>query len=149
MKIKIVKAVALILAMLCILCFPIPASAVSQGTDGTELQVMKPQNLQIYLGEDWAGAGFELTTDAVKYPVIIVVGEDGVLRLDIGGIQTYFQNCLNSTVATPAPNESIPAGTQMSSEAKSGNDSPYMNEESASSTEETVPVEASTENTIV
>ena len=37
MKIKIVKAVALILAMLCILCFPIPASAVSQGTDGTEL----------------------------------------------------------------------------------------------------------------
>ena len=29
MKIKIVKAVALILAMLCILCFPIPASAVS------------------------------------------------------------------------------------------------------------------------
>ena len=43
MKIKIVKAAALILAMLCILCFPIPASAVSQGTDGTELQVMKPR----------------------------------------------------------------------------------------------------------
>ena len=148
MKVKIVKAVALILAMLCILCFPIPASAVSQGTDGTELQVMKPQNLQIHLGEDWAGAGFELTTDAGKYPGVIPVGEDGVLRLEIGGSENYILNCLNSTVATPAPNESFPAETEMSSEAESGNDSPNMNKESASSTEETVPAEASTEHTI-
>lgn len=148
MKVKIVKAVALILAMLCILCFPIPVSAVSQGTDGTELQVMKPQNLQIHLGEDWAGIGFELTTDAGKYPGIIPVGEDGVLRLEIGGSENYILNCLNSTVATPAPNESFPAGTEMSSEAESGNDSPNMNKESASSTEETVPAEASTEHTI-
>ena len=138
MKIKIVKAVALILAMLCILSFPIPASAVSQGTDGTELQVMKPQNLQIHLGEDWAGTGFELTTDAGKYPGIIVVGEDGVLRLEIGGSENYILSCLNSAVTIPAPNESIPAGTE----------SPNMNEESASSTEETVPAEASTEHTI-
>lgn len=101
MKIKIVKAVALILAMLCILCFPIPASAVSQGTDGTELQVMKPQNLQIHLGEDWAGAGFELTTDAGKYPGIIVVGEDGVLRLEIGGSENYILFCLNSSANFP------------------------------------------------
>ena len=148
MKIRIVKAFALILAMLCILCFPIPASAVSQGTDGTELQVMKPQNLQIHLGEEWAGIGFELTTDAGKYPGIIPVGEDGVLRLEIGGSENYILTCLNSAVAIPAPNESIPAGTEMSSEAESGNDSPYMNEESASSTEETIPAEASTENTI-
>lgn len=101
MKIKIVKAVALILAMLCILCFPIPASAVSQGTDGTELQVMKPQNLQIYLGEDWAGTGFELTTDAGKYPGVIVVGEDGVLRLEIGGSENYILFCLNSSANFP------------------------------------------------
>ena len=74
MKVKIVKAAALILAMLCILRFPIPASAVSQGTDGTELQVIKPQNLQIHLGEEWAGIGFELTTDAGKYPGVIPVG---------------------------------------------------------------------------
>ena len=148
MKVKIVKAAALILAMLCILCFPIPASAVSQGTDGTELQVMKPQNFQIHLGEEWAGIGFELTTDAGKYPGVIPVGEDGVLRLEIGGSENYILNCLNSTVATPTPNESIPAGTEMSSEAESGNDSPNMNEESATSTEETVPVVASTEHAI-
>ena len=148
MKLKIVKAIALIAALVCILCFPVPVSAVSQGTDGTELQVMKPQNLEIHLGESWAGVEFELNTDAGKYPGVIPVGEDGVLRLEIGGSENYILNCLNSTVATPAPNESIPAGTEMSSEAESGNDSPYMNEESASSTEETVPVEASTENTI-
>lgn len=148
MKVKIVKAAALILAMLCILCFPIPASAVSQGTDGTELQVMKPQNLQIHLGEEWAGIGFELTTDAGKYPGVIPVGEDGVLRLEIGGSENYILSCLDSAVAIPAPNESIPAGTEMSSESESGNDRPNMNEESASFNEETVPVEASTENTI-
>ena len=148
MKVKNVKAAALILAMLCILCFPIPASAVSQGTDGTELQVMKPQNLEIHLGESWAGVEFELNTDAGKYPGIIPVGEDGVLRLEIGGSENYILSCMNSAVAIPASNESIPAGTEMISEAESGNDSPNMNEESASSTEETVPAETSTEHTI-
>ena len=109
MKIKIVKAAALILAMLCILCFPIPASAVSQGTDGTELQVMKPQNLQIHLGEEWAGIGFELTTDAGKYPGVIPVGEDGVLRLEIGGSENYILSCMNSIDDLPEPGESQPS----------------------------------------
>ena len=107
MKVKIVKAVALILAMLSILCFPIPASAVSQGTDGTELQVMKPQNLQIHLGEDWAGAGFELTTDAGKYPGVIPVGEDGVLRLEIGGSENYILSCLNSSSDIPSTGDEL------------------------------------------
>ena len=112
MKINIVKAVALILAMLSILCFPSPASAVSQGTDGTELQVMKPQNLQIHLGEDWAGAGFELTTDAGKYPGVIVVGEDGVLRLEIGGSENYILSCVNTAVEIPTSQASAPAETE-------------------------------------
>ena len=107
MKVKIVKAVALILAMLCILCFPIPVSAVSQGTDGTELQVMKPQNLQIHLGEEWAGIGFELTTDAGKYPGIIVVGEDGVLRLEIGGSENYILSYLNSSSDIPSTGDEL------------------------------------------
>ena len=148
MKGKIVKAAALILAMLCILCFPIPASAVSQGTNSTELQVLKPQNLEIHLGESWAGIEFELNTDVGKYPGVIPVGEDGVLRLEIGGSENYILSCLNSAVAIPAPNESIPAGTEISSESEPGNDSPNMNEESATSTEETIPGDASTENTI-
>ena len=132
MKIKIVKAVALILAMLCILCFPIPASAVSQGTDGTELQVMKPQNLQIHLGEDWAGAGFELTTDAGKYPGVIVVGEDGVLRLEIGGSENYILSCLNSSSDIPSTGDEL--------QQEEGSEAPTEPEEG------TMPVESAPED---
>ena len=122
MKVKIVKAAALILAMLCILCFPIPASAVSQGTDGTELQVMKPQNLQIHLGEEWAGIGFELTTDAGKYPGVIPVGEDGVLRLEIGGSENYSLSCLNSSSNIPSTGDELQLeeGSEAPTEAEDG-----------------------------
>ena len=122
MKVKIVKAAALILAMLCILCFPIPASAVSQGTDGTELQVMKPQNFQIHLGEEWAGIGFELTTDAGKYPGVIPVGEDGVLRLEIGGSENYILFCLNSSSNIPSTGDELQLeeGSEAPTEAEDG-----------------------------
>lgn len=132
MKVKIVKAAALILAMLCILCFPIPASAVSQGTDGTELQVMKPQNLQIHLGEEWAGIGFELTTDAGKYPGIIPVGEDGVLRLEIGGSENYILSCLNSSSDIPSTGDEL--------QLEEGSEAPTEPEEG------TVPVESTPED---
>ena len=110
MKIKTVKAIALILAMICILCFPVPASAISQGTDGTELQVMKPEKLEIRLGEDWAGVEFDLSTDAGKYPGVIVVGEDGVLRMEIGGSENYILSCLNSVVEPPHAGDVFPEG---------------------------------------
>ena len=132
MKVKIVKAAALILAMLCILCFPIPASAVSQGTDGTELQVMKPQNLQIHLGEEWAGIGFELTTDAGKYPGVIPVGEDGVLRLEIGGSENYILSCLNSSSDIPSTGDEL--------QLEEGSEAPTEPEEG------TVPVESTPED---
>ena len=132
MKNKIVKAVALILAMLCILSVPIPASAVSQGTDGTELQVMQPQNLQIHLGEDWAGAGFELMTDAGKYPGIIVVGEDGVLRLEIGGSENYILSCLNSSADITFTGDEL--------QQEEGSEAPTEPEEG------TVPVESAPED---
>lgn len=109
MKTKIAKAVALILAMVCLFCFPVPASATAQGTDGTELEVIQPQNLEIQLGESWAGVEFELKTDAGMYPGVIIVGEDGVLRLEIGGSENYILSCLNSTVEVPIPGETLPA----------------------------------------
>ena len=109
MKLKIAKAVALVLAMVCLLCFPVPASAASQGTDGTELEVIQPQNLEIQLGESWAGVEFELKTDAGMYPGVIIVGEDGVLRLKIGGSENYILSCLNSSVDIPIPGETAPA----------------------------------------
>ena len=112
MKMKILKCVALVMAMVCILCFPVPASATSQGTDGTELEVIQPQNLEIQLGESWAGVEFELKTDAGMYPGVITVGEDGVLRLEIGGSENYILSCLNSSVEIPLPGETMPASDE-------------------------------------
>ena len=96
MKYKILKCIALILSMICILCFPIGVSATPQGTDGTELHVMQPQNLEIHLGEHWSGSAFQLNTDAGAYPGVITVGEDGVLRLEIGGSENYILRYVSS-----------------------------------------------------
>ena len=86
------------------------------GTDGTELQVAEPASLEIQLGAEWAGVEFELKTDAGMYPGDVVVGEDGVLRLEIGGSKSYILTCMNSSVAVPDP-EQAPATTEESSES--------------------------------
>ena len=144
MKLKIAKAVALILAMVCLLCFPVPASAASQGTDGTELEVIQPQNLEIQLGESWAGVEFELKTDAGMYPGVIIVGEDGVLRLEIGGSENYILSCLNSSVDIPIPGETAPAEevTEPVADASEETDPTSETEEA-----ETVPSESLPEET--
>ena len=144
MKLKIAKAVALVLAMVCLLCFPVPASAASQGTDGTELEVIQPQNLEIQLGESWAGVEFELKTDAGMYPGVIIVGEDGVLRLEIGGSENYILSCLNSSVDIPIPSETAPAEevTEPVADASEETDPTSETEEA-----ETVPSESLPEET--
>lgn len=111
MKLKIIKGVALVLSLICILCFPIGVSAASQGTNGDEMQVATPEKLEIHLGQEWAGVTFELTTDYGKYPDPIPVGEDGVLRLEIGGSSSYVLSCLSSEAEAPAPGESLPSET--------------------------------------
>lgn len=105
MKANIWKCVALVLALMCILTFPIGVSAASQGTNGDEMQVATPEKLEIHLGQEWAGVTFELTTDYGKYPDPIPVGEDGVLRLEIGGSASYVLSCLSSKMEAPTPGE--------------------------------------------
>ena len=109
MKAKIWKCVALVLALMCILTFPIGVSAASQGTNGDEMQVATPEKLEIHLGKEWAGVTFELTTDYGKYPDPIPVGEDGVLRLEIGGSSSYVLSCLSSETEAPASSETSPS----------------------------------------
>ena len=109
MKSKIIKCVALVLSLICILCFPIGVSAASQGTNGDEMQVATPEKLEIHLGQEWAGVTFELTTDYGKYPDPIPVGEDGVLRLEIGGSSSYVLSCLGSKAEAPVPGETVPS----------------------------------------
>ncbi len=111
MKTKILKCVALVLAMACLFCFPVSVSATSQGTNGDELEIMQPETLEIQLGETWAGVEFELKTDAGMYPSTIPVGADGVLRMEIGGSQSYILTCMNSTIEAPAPGETVPEST--------------------------------------
>lgn len=117
MKTKIWKCVALVLALMCILTFPIGVSAAAQGTNGDEMQVATPEKLEIHLGQEWAGVTFELTTDYGKYPDPIPVGEDGVLRLEIGGSSSYVLSCLRSETEAPAPDETVPSETIPSEEA--------------------------------
>lgn len=113
MKTKIVKAVLLVLSLVCIICCRVqPTYAMQQGTNGDELQVAEAEQLVIQLGEDWAGVEFELKTDAGMYPGTIAVGEDGVLRLEIGGSKNYTLSCLNSSVPAPSPEDSNPQGTE-------------------------------------
>lgn len=95
---KILFACSLIVIFLCL--FSIPVSA---DTDGTELNILVPSKLEIQLGTEWSGVQFQLKTDIGLYPDKIPVGEDGVLRLEIGGSSTYILTCLNSDVAAPNP----------------------------------------------
>lgn len=72
----------LALVMMCILCSSVvPVWAEPQGTDGTELQVAQPEQLEIQLGAEWAGVEFQMKTDAGLYPDTIPVGQDGVAFL--------------------------------------------------------------------
>ena len=102
MKHKTIKSILLVVAMLCVLCFPVQVMAeTQQGTNGDELQLMEAQKLEIQLGAEWAGVEFQLKTDAGLYPGTVKVGQDGVLRMEIGGSKSYILTCMNSAVEVP------------------------------------------------
>lgn len=69
-------------------------SAENQGTDGTEMQMMEAEQLEIQLGKEWSGREFQLKTDSGLYPGTITVGEDGVLRTELGGSTHYILTCM-------------------------------------------------------
>lgn len=91
---KSLAAFALACGLLATLGMGISASAENQGTDGTEMQVMEAEQLEVQLGKEWAGREFQLKTDAGLYPGMITVGEDGVLRTELGGSKRYILTCM-------------------------------------------------------
>ncbi len=105
---------AMAVSLSALMLFPVPVSA-AEGTEGSEMQVIQPEQLEIQLGADWAGVEFELKTDSGMYPGTIPVGRDGVLRLEIGGSSSYVLTCLNSAVSAPDPAQA-PAATQIPQE---------------------------------
>ena len=70
-------------------------------TDGSEIQVVSPSYLEVQLGPAYAGTEFQFRTDTGIYPGLIQVGEDGVLRLEIGGSRHYILSCVSSGMTTP------------------------------------------------
>ena len=124
MKHKSITSILLVLAMLCILCFPVQVLAeTKQGTTGDELQLMEAEKLEIQLGTEWAGVEFQLKTDAGLYPGTVKVGQDGVLRMEIGGSKSYILTCMNSAITVPEPTQA-PATTENDpEESNSGTDS--------------------------
>lgn len=115
MKVKLLKSILTALSLICILCIPItPVYAEPQGTDGTEIQVVKAEKLEIQLGPEWAGVEFQMKTDAGMYPGTITVGDDGVLRAEIGGSTSYILTCMNSSVSAPEPTQVLATTEQPS-----------------------------------
>ena len=137
MKHKSIKSILLVVAMLCVLCFPVQVLAeTKQGTTGDELQLMEAEKLEIQLGTEWAGVEFQLKTDAGLYPGTVVVGQDGVLRMEIGGSKSYILTCMNSAVEVPEVTQA-PATTETESEQ---NNSETNSAEEGSATVAGIPV---------
>ena len=82
--------------VICLLMCTRITYATGDDTDGTELQVAQPVILQIQLGQQWAGTEFQLKTNAGLYPGTITVGQDGILRRELGSSGTYILSCVNS-----------------------------------------------------
>ena len=100
MKTKNLQRILFAFTLLFALTFLSPPMAHAD-TDGTEIQVLQPERLEIQLGTAWAGVEFQLRTDSGLYPDPIPVGEDGVLRLEIGGSSSYILSCMGLSNAIP------------------------------------------------
>ena len=90
--------------LICILlasCLVFPASA-KEGTEGDELQVLQPEQLEIQLGAQLAGVQFSLKTDAGMYPGTVVADANGTLKLEIGGSRSYVLSRLDAASSAPA-----------------------------------------------
>ena len=138
MKRKSITSILLVLSMLCLLCFPVQVMAeTKQGTTGDELQLMEAEKLEIQLGTEWAGVEFQLKTDAGLYPGTVKVGQDGVLRMEIGGSKSYILTCMNSAVEVPEVTQA-PATTE--TESAQNNSETDSAEEGSGATVAGIPV---------
>ena len=104
------KVITLLISLLCLLSSSLLPVFAADGTNGDELQMMQAEQLEIQLGIEWSGVEFQLKTDSGLYPGVIPVGEDGVLRLEIGGSSSYILTCMNSRVAVSDTTQ-VPATT--------------------------------------
>lgn len=133
---RVSRRILTLVTCCCMAFLAIPTLAYADA-DGTEIQITDhPEQLVIQLGQEWAGVEFELKTDAGLYPQPIVVDETGILKMELGGSQTYTLSAMNSTV--PAPSASATQNGKDNDENApvilENNDVP--NQETASESEE-------------
>ncbi len=122
-------------------CLVLPASA-KEGTEGDELQVLQPEQLEIQLGAELAGTQFSLKTDVGMYPGTVVADANGTLKLEIGGSSSYVLTRLDANAAAPAATALTDALAEPVSTEPSGETETVV-------PEETVPTEpARRDNTI-
>lgn len=135
---KIRLMLSLIITSILLFALSVPALA-RDYTDGSELQVATPEQLEVQLGTAWAGVEFRLKTDSGMYPGTIPVGDDGVLRLEIGGSSSYQLSCIGSAVPAPTPE---PAPEPLPSPAPSDkpNPTPTLAAEKSASPQATITV---------
>ena len=149
---KSLAAFALAGALVTMFGSGISVSAENQGTDGTEIQVMEAEQLEVQLGKEWAGKVFQLKTDAGLYPGTITVGEDGVLRTELGGSTRYILTCM-LTESSDDTEQALATGNDLSEdsadvldqeeemESQSGENAP---DETGTEVQQTVPADANT-----
>lgn len=82
-----------------------------QGTEGTEMNAYEAEELEVYLGPDWSGKEFKLETDAGIYPNAVTVGEDGVLRIEIGGSKNYKLTIMDDGKGVTPPKDDVSENT--------------------------------------
>ena len=127
---KTIAMIILVVALLSLFVIPVAAK---EGTEGDELQVLQPEQLEIQLGAELAGAQFSLKTDAGMYPGTVVADEHGVLRMEIGGSKAYVLTRLTSAQPTVLSEE---AETEPSTEPTTDGET-----EAPSETDNLVPIE--------
>ena len=89
----------------------------------------------------WAGVEFRLKTDSGMYPGTIPVGDDGVLRLEIGGSSCYQLSCIGSAVPAPTPeSEPEPLPSPAPSEKPSFTPAPTLAAEESAPPQATITV---------
>ncbi len=133
---KIRLVLSLIITSILLFALSVPALA-RDYTDGSELQIATPEQLEVQLGPAWAGVEFRLKTDAGMYPGTIPVGEDGILRLEIGGSSSYQLSCIGSAVPAPTPN---PLPSPAPSEKPSSTPVPALEAEESAPPQATITV---------
>ena len=119
---KKIKYVLTLLIVIAITVFALSATVYAD-TNGSEVQIIdKPGQLVLQLGPQWAGVKFQLKTDAGVFPVPVVVGADGVLRMEIGGSVTYILSCIDTGSVIPGPDDEAPVAETTTSSGSSGSE---------------------------